>query len=122
MRTTLVIEIEPDGRNARGKWQTLGCNSFPEPEGLKAVWQQGCYDNAYVRIEERWHIKRMRWQANFRTSFDRGWVQEPLYRLQPLDWSRFPPHMRPGAVGGDRHEPYSPTAVRRQAPMPSEPV
>jgi len=122
MLTTPVIEVDADGRNARGMWQTLGCNSFPGAEGLKAVWQQGYYDNAYRRIADRWRILRMRWQANFRTSFDRGWVQEPLYRLQPLDWSKFPPHTRPDAPGGQGHEPYSPTALRRLAPRPPEPA
>lgn len=121
MLTTPVIEVASNGRTARGMWQTLGCNSFPAEGGLKAVWQQGYYDNAYVRIGERWRIKRMRWQANFRTAFDRGWVQEPLYQLTPLDWEKFPAHMRPDSPGGEEHEAYSPTAVRRFGPKPPEP-
>ena len=121
MLTTPVIEVQSDGHSAAGMWQTLGCNSFPGPDGLKAVWQQGYYDNAYVRGTAGWRILRMRWQANFRTSFDRGWVQEPLYRLQPLDWSKFPERMRPDSIGGEGHEFYDPARVRACAPRPPEP-
>lgn len=118
MLTTPVIEIDPDGRRAQGMWQTLGCNSFEGEDGLKAVWQQGTYDNLYVKEGDRWTILRMRWLANFRTSFDKGWVKEPLYRLEPLDWDTFPPELRPDAPGSDAFEAYDPTGVRRRAPVP----
>lgn len=49
MLTTPVIEIDSDGTTGRGMWQTIGCNSFPSADGLKAVWQQGAYDNLYVK-------------------------------------------------------------------------
>ncbi len=118
MLTTPVIEVEPEGHRGFGMWQTLGCNSFPSAEGLKAVWQQGTYDNAYVKSEGRWKILRMRWLANFRTSFDKGWVKEPLYHLPSLDWDSFPPELRPDSPGSGAFEGYDPTAVRLLAPNP----
>jgi len=102
-------------------WQTIGCNSFPDEGGLRAVWQQGTYDNLYVREDGDWRIRRMRWLANFRTSFDRGWVREPLYELAPLDRSRFPQELRPDLPPSQAFESYDPTAVRLLAPQPPEP-
>lgn len=120
MLTTPVIEIEPDGLHGCGMWQTIGCNSFPSEEGLKAVWQQGTYDNSYVKKNGKWKILRMRWLANFRTSFDKGWVKEPLYQLTPLDWEKFPPEHRPDKPGSGAFESYDPDKVREKAPSPPE--
>ena len=122
MLTTPVIEVEPDGLRAHGMWQTIGCNSFPAEGSLKAVWQQGTYDNLYVKEEGEWRILRMRWLANFRTSFDKGWVEEPLYHLAPLDWDQFPPEHRPDQQGSGAFESYDPSAIRQRAPLPPEPV
>jgi hypothetical protein len=121
MLTTPVIEVDSAAGQGHGMWQTIGCNSFPEEGGLRAVWQQGTYDNLYIREEGAWRILRMRWIANFRTPFDRGWVEEPLYRLAPLDWSRFPEDARPDLPPSNAFESYDPTAVRQRAPQPPPP-
>lgn len=120
MLTTPVIEVDSNGQTAKGMWQTIGCNSFPADGDLKAVWQQGTYDNIYVKEEGQWRILRMRWLANFRTSFDKGWVKEPLYHLAPLDWDSFPLEHRPDLPGSGAFESYDPKAVRQRAPAPPE--
>ena len=122
MLTTPVIEVEPGGMRAHGMWQTIGCNSFPSESGLKAVWQQGTYDNLYAREDGRWRILRMRWLANFRTSFDKGWVAEPLYHLAPLDQDKIPQEHKPDQPGSNAFESYDPRAVRRLGPQPPEPA
>lgn len=118
MLTTPVIEVKPDGVHGHGMWQTIGCNSFPTDDGLKAVWQQGTYDNLYVKEDGEWRILRMRWLANFRTSFDKGWVREPLLRLAPLDWDQFPPDHRPDRPGSEAFDAYDPKSVRLKSPQP----
>jgi len=122
MLTTPVIEVDPDGVRGWGMWQTLGCNSFPTPAGMTAVWQQGIYDNAYVKEDGRWKILRMRWLPNFRTSFDKGWVKEPLFKVEPLNPSKLPLDSRPDLPPSAAFESYSPTAVRHRAPRPPEPT
>lgn len=121
MLTTPVIEVDSAAGCGHGMWQTIGCNSFPESGGLRAVWQQGTYDNLYVRESGEWRILRMRWIANFRTPFDLGWVKEPLYQLAPLDWSAFPESMKPDLPPSQAFESYDPGAVRQRAPLPPEP-
>lgn len=121
MLTTPVIEVDSEAGCGQGMWQTIGCNSFPAEDGLRAVWQQGTYDNLYIREEGEWRILRMRWLANFRTSFDRGWVSEPLYQLAPLDWSQFPEELQPDLPPSQAFESYDPSAVRQKAPQPPEP-
>lgn len=121
MLTTPVIEVDSLAGHAQGMWQTIGCNSFPDEGGLHAVWQQGTYDNLYIRENGAWRILRMRWLANFRTSFDRGWVREPLYQLAPLDWSQFPQELHPDLPPSQAFESYDPATVRIRAPQPPEP-
>lgn len=121
MLTTPVIEADSEAGLAHGMWQTIGCNSFPSESGLRAVWQQGTYDNLYAREDGEWRILRMRWLANFRTRFDRGWVSEPLYQLAPLDPAKLPERARPDLPPSEAFESYDPAAVRRLAPRPPEP-
>lgn len=121
MLTTPVVEVDSAAGVGHGMWQTIGCNSFPDADGLCAVWQQGTYDNLYVREDGEWRILRMRWLANFRTRFDRGWVEEPLYRLEPLDWEKLPATMRPDLPPSNAFDGYDPSSVRSAAPRPPEP-
>lgn len=121
MLTTPVIEVDLQSGRARGMWQTFGCASFPSEDGLKAVWQQGAYDNSYVKQDGAWKILRMRWFPNFRSSFDQGWVKEPLFRMPALDLSRFPEELRPNAPSSGAFDTYDPSGVRTNAPVPPEP-
>ena len=102
MLTTPVIEVDASGATAHGMWQTLGCNVFPTSAGLTATWQQGKYDNLFVKEDGEWRFRQFRWLCNFRTSFDQGWVKQPMLPVTPLDLAGFPPEMHPSHVG----EPY----------------
>ena len=121
MLTTPVIEVDIAAERGAGMWQTLGCNSFQDEGGaLRAVWQQGTYDNLFIREVGEWRILRMRWLANFRTSFDQGWVREPLIRLPDLDWEKMPAEIHPSRPGSEAFSSYDPGAVRSNAPHPPE--
>ena len=89
MLITPVIEIDPDGKSARGMWQTLGCNSFPTRHGLQAVWQQGKYDNAFVKEGSLWRFSRFRWLCHFRTP--PGAPHDPYDPTRPMDFGPEPP-------------------------------
>jgi SnoaL-like domain len=121
MLTTPVIEIHPGGTMAHGMWQTLGCNSFPTPTGLRAAWQQGKYDNIFVRESQGWRFKQFRWLCNFRTPFDKGWVEQPMLDVEPLQISQFPEALRPSRAG-ERYDAYDPSRAMDFGPEPPEPV
>lgn len=121
MLTTPVIEIAPDGNSAVGMWQTLGCNAFPGDNGLVATWQQGKYDNAFVRKDGRWLFKRLRWLCNFRTPFHQGWVKEPMAMVAPLDLSQFPERCHPSRPS-EPYPGYDPAQMVQFGPLPPEPT
>lgn len=121
MTTTPVIEVAPDGMTAAGMWQTLGCNSFPTQDGFVATWQQGKYDNRFVKERGRWKFKQFRWLCNFRTAYDQGWVKQPLLRVEPLDLSHFPAELHPTREGRP-YPPFDPGRPMDFGPLPPEPA
>lgn len=121
MLTTPVIEVAADGITAQGMWQTLGCNVFPTPQGMCATWQQGKYDNRFVKENGRWRFRQFRWLCNFRTPFDPGWVKQPHLHVEPLNLSRLPPNVHP-TKPGEPYPPYNPGAVMDFGPGPPEPA
>jgi hypothetical protein len=120
MLTTPVIELDAEGDRATGMWQTLGCNAFPTPDGLVATWQQGKYDNEFVRIDGRWLFRRFRWLCNFRTPFVEGWVRQPMTMVEPLDLSHFPERCHPSRPS-EPYPGYDPSRPMDFGPPPPEP-
>lgn len=121
MLTTPVIEVHEDGRRAAGMWQTLGCNAFPTPQGLVATWQQGKYDNRFVKEDGVWKFEQFRWLSNFRTPFDQGWVKQSALPIGALDLDAFPPEVRPSKPG-QPYPSYNPQIPMDFGPLPPEPT
>lgn len=121
MLNTPVIEVARDGTTAAGMWQTLGCNAFSTSRGLTAVWQQGKYDNRFVKEGGRWKFKQFRWLCNFRTPFDQGWVKQPHLGVEQLDLSAFPASLHPSRQG-EKYETFDPLKPMDFGPLPPEPM
>lgn len=119
MLTTPVIEVDDTGKRALGMWQTIGCNAFPGEAGMVATWQQGKYDNEFVRTSEGWKFLRFRWLCNFRTPFEKGWVKEPMAAVAPLDLSHFPERCRPTRPS-EPYPGYHPAVPMNFGPLPPE--
>jgi len=67
--------ITVDGEKAKGKWYLL-CPFTPlTPEGPVAVWEQGTYDNEFVKVDGKWMISLMRFEWNFSTPYEDGWAK-----------------------------------------------
>ena len=67
--------ITVDGGNARGRWYLLCLFTALRPEGPIAMWEQGTYDNEFVKVDGTWMIKLMRFAFNFSTSYQDGWAK-----------------------------------------------
>lgn len=117
MLTTPVIDIAECGTVAYGMWQTLGCNTFEVDNDLTAVWQQGKYDNVFVKENGQWRIKQLCWLCNFRTPFDKGWVKQPMVNVEPLDFTQFPESIHPSHPG-EPYDVYDPKTLMDFGPLP----
>lgn len=69
-----VVDVDPDGKTARGRWYGL---MFLNNAGMGggAVWGVGIYENDYVKEGGQWKILRLRFDDIFLSSYDKkGWI------------------------------------------------
>jgi hypothetical protein len=80
MQLSGVVDINPEGRMAKGRWYGFGANAFPEPGGVNPGWMNGVYENEYVKQGGNWKIKKIHWCMTFHCPYTVGWV-EPSKRV-----------------------------------------
>ena len=67
--------INVDGDKAKGRWYLLGLFTALTPEGPAAAWEQGTYNNEFVKVDGKWMISLMRFDFNFSTPYEDGWAK-----------------------------------------------
>jgi hypothetical protein len=77
MQIAGIVDVDPDGKTAKGRWYGFGCLAVPEERKVSAVWSVGCYENEYVKEDGKWKFKKVLWNSIFRTPYEDGWVKTP---------------------------------------------
>ena len=67
-----------DGEKAKGTWYLFCPATILSPEGDRAVWIQGRYDNEFVKVDGRWKFSQLRFTFNFGTPYEEGWVKSRM--------------------------------------------
>jgi hypothetical protein len=69
-----VIDVDPDGKTARGRWYVLMylCNATP---GGGAVFGVGLYENDYIKENGTWKILHLCFDDIFLTPYEDGWAK-----------------------------------------------
>ena len=86
-----VVNVNPDGKTALGRWQTWLAESFPFGGRLGQYWLQGYYENEYVKEDGNWLFSKLHWYTTFITRFETGWMVQPLVGLLPRNDADHPP-------------------------------
>jgi hypothetical protein len=73
-----VVEVAPDGRTAKGRWNCLDFETRPWGEGLLNSFLQGYYENEYIKENGKWFFKKLHWNDTFWTPYADGWLKTPL--------------------------------------------
>jgi hypothetical protein len=77
-----VVTVDPDGKNAKGRWYGFFVEARPTlslHEGeLRQLWAHGIYENEYVKEDGKWKIKKLHFFLNFRTPYEDGWLKTPV--------------------------------------------
>jgi len=79
MLTNPVVTVEGD--KAKGRFYLFGASTLQRPEGERATWSQGRYDNDFVKVGGKWKISHFRFLWNFMTNYDEGWVKTPMLEI-----------------------------------------
>ena len=86
-----IVDVDPDGKTAKGRWYGFGMITVPPPEG-KAQANLGCgiWENEYVKEDGKWKFKKINYNVVFNTPFKDGWVKTPY--IQRPKGENEPPH------------------------------
>jgi hypothetical protein len=88
-----VIHVAADGLTAKGRWRSLVMGGI---HGQDGVWQEGPYENEYVKEKGVWRISRLHWYMTVNGSYDKGWHKQSFPITGPL--KDLPPDQPPSVV------------------------
>lgn len=100
-----VVDVDPDGRTAKGRFQTWLPEVMPGAAEPRQVWLHGYYENEYVKENGKWYFSKIYWNVTFYTTYETGWMKFPMvgYFLFP-DCDEPPSAFHPYPSG--YHVPY----------------
>jgi SnoaL-like domain len=85
-----VIHVAPDGQTAKARWRSLVMGGRAGEDGR---WEEGPYENEYVKEGGQWKIARLHWYTTVSSSYDKGWSRQPYPIAGPL--AELPPDRPP---------------------------
>ena len=95
-----VINVNPDGVTANGRWSTWLAEAMSVGGIPRQQWVHGYYENEFIKEDGIWLFKKFHWNVTFFTSFEAGWVKIPLlgilFREDADSWA---PHFHPYPSG-----------------------
>lgn len=85
-----VVHVAADGKTAQGRWRALIQVGIL---GKIGHWAEGPYEMEYVKLNDVWRIRVLRWFPTFYTPYEEGWGKVGL-PMSPVS-TEFPPDRPP---------------------------
>lgn len=73
-----VVNVDPDGKTAKGRWNCLDLEARPFGGLFRHYWLHGYYENEYVKENGKWLFSKLHWNNTFWTPYEDGWLKTPL--------------------------------------------
>jgi hypothetical protein len=83
MQIAGIVDIEPDGQTARGRWQGWGVIALPRGGGIENFFIHGIYQVEYVKEGGKWKFKTLQFNRTYSLPPGEGLVKPE--RLVPMD-------------------------------------
>jgi hypothetical protein len=74
MQVSAVIDVDPDGKRARGRWYGFGRMCIPHGPETNNSFAAGIYENEYIKENGTWKILKFSWTAPYSVKIPDGWV------------------------------------------------
>ncbi len=75
-----IVDVDSGGTTAKGRWRTLAQVAW---YGQRAFWNEGVYENEYVKEAGVWKFSKMKFWSTYFTPYDRGWARQAI---PPIGW------------------------------------
>jgi len=86
LQLATVVHIAPDGRTAKARGVEL---SVSGAKGRGAQWEEGIFENTYVRQDRVWKIRSVHYYPRVITDYELGWAKDAKPAAGPS--TEFPP-------------------------------
>ena len=74
MQIAGIVDIEPDGKTARGRWYAFGGIFVPTPDGMRRSFVTGIYELVYIKEDGIWKILSLQWVIPYAVRIPEGWA------------------------------------------------
>jgi hypothetical protein len=86
-----VVDVAPDGKTAKGRWQTWLFEAKPYGAINRQEYLHGYYENKYVKENGKWLFSKLHWNNTFCSPVEDGWLNLPLMGWMGLPDADEPP-------------------------------
>jgi hypothetical protein len=83
MQISGIVDVDPDGKNAKGRWFGWGSAALPATKGVRQHFFSGTYSSEYIKEDGIWKFKKLRFDQLYRATPATGWVKPE--RVAPDD-------------------------------------
>ncbi|MEM1539331.1 MAG: nuclear transport factor 2 family protein [Candidatus Bathyarchaeia archaeon] len=81
MQLSPIIDVDPDGKRAWGRWYGFGFNALADPTGrISPNVMNGVYEVEYVKEDGKWKLLKVHWCMKFNAPVDK-WTDPSKYLL-----------------------------------------
>jgi hypothetical protein len=103
LQLATVVHIAPDGRTAKARGVELAVSGA---KGKGAQWEEGIFENAYVKQDGVWKIRSVHYYPRVITDYELGWAKDAKPAANP--GTVFPPDRSPTETYGIYPKMYYP--------------
>jgi len=74
MQIAGVVDIDPDGQTARGRWYAFGGIFIPREGNIRRLFVSGIYENRYIKENGVWKILTIKWVIPYAVRIAEEWA------------------------------------------------
>jgi hypothetical protein len=74
MQIAGIVDIEPDGKTAKGRWYAFGGIFLPREDGMRRSFVTGIYELVYIKEDGVWKILSLKWVIPYAVRIAEGWA------------------------------------------------
>lgn len=74
MQVSPIVDVEPDGRTAKGRWYSWGAVAVPLENGIRQFFMGGIYESVYIKEDGIWKILKLQYSLHISADPREGWV------------------------------------------------